>query len=96
MEGGHAPGGAGRTGRAGYGGCPRAAHPTRSSGSWARFGDPAPHGIVPVLGRRDRHGTGKAERLLDRRPRPAGQTALDCAEGLLAHGAVPVRAAQRQ
>ncbi|MGW7238517.1 hypothetical protein [Streptomyces sp. NPDC054804] len=61
----------------------------------ARFRDPALREITPALGRRHRHSTEKAARLLDWRPRPARETVLDCAESLLAHGAVPVPAAQR-
>ncbi|MER5527694.1 hypothetical protein ABT075_24430 [Streptomyces sp. NPDC002677] len=59
----------------------------------ARFRDPALREITPALGRRNRHGTEKAARLLGRQPGPARETVLDCAESLLAHGAVP--AAQR-
>ncbi|WP_219462359.1 NAD-dependent epimerase/dehydratase family protein [Nonomuraea rhizosphaerae] len=44
--------------------------------------------ITISLGRRNRHSTGKAERVLDWRPRPASQTVLDCARSLIAHGVV--------
>lgn len=54
----------------------------------ARFRDPALRDITPALGRRDRHSTGKARRLLGRQPRPASQTLLDRARSLIAHGAV--------
>ncbi|AFU03398.1 NAD-dependent epimerase/dehydratase family protein [Nocardia brasiliensis] len=51
----------------------------------ARFSD-APLGeITPALGRRNRHSTDKAKRLLDWQPRPAEQTVLDCANSLIAH-----------
>jgi hypothetical protein len=42
-------------------------------------------GILPGLGRRNRHSTAKAQRLLDWHPRPAAETVLDCARSLLAH-----------
>ncbi|NMO34981.1 NAD-dependent epimerase/dehydratase family protein [Streptomyces sp. GMY01] len=57
----------------------------------ARFRDPSLRDITPALGRRNRHTTAKADRLLDWRPRPARETVLDCARSLLAHGAVPHR-----
>jgi dihydroflavonol-4-reductase len=44
--------------------------------------------IAPALGRRAVHTTAKAERLLGWRPRPAGETVLDCARSLIAVGAV--------
>ncbi|MFG2944266.1 NAD-dependent epimerase/dehydratase family protein [Streptomyces adustus] len=56
----------------------------------ARFGDAQLREIVPALGRRNRHTTEKAARLLDWRPRPAGETVLDCARSLIGHGAVRV------
>ncbi|MEU9404188.1 hypothetical protein AB0E08_00540 [Streptomyces sp. NPDC048281] len=52
--------------------------------------------ITPALGRRNRHSTEKAARLLDWQPRPARQTVLDCAESLLAHGAVRLPAAAQR
>ncbi|MEV7323356.1 NAD-dependent epimerase/dehydratase family protein [Streptomyces sp. NPDC093970] len=61
----------------------------------ARFRDPALREITPALGRRNRHTTEKAARLLGWQPRPARETVLDCAESLLAHGAVRVPVAQR-
>ncbi|MFF4121471.1 hypothetical protein [Streptomyces sp. NPDC001714] len=62
----------------------------------ARFRDPGLREITPALGRRKRHTTEKAARLLGWQPRPARQTVLDCAESLLAHGAVRIPAvAQR-
>ncbi|MEU3978820.1 NAD-dependent epimerase/dehydratase family protein [Streptomyces sp. NPDC026672] len=54
----------------------------------ARLRDPSLREITPALGRRNRHSTEKAERLLGWRPRPAREAVLDCAESLLAHGAV--------
>ncbi|WP_238426754.1 hypothetical protein [Streptomyces adustus] len=54
----------------------------------ARFGDAQLREIVPAPGRRNRHTTEKAARPLDRRPRPAGETVLDCARSLIGHGAV--------
>ncbi|MFF7475811.1 NAD-dependent epimerase/dehydratase family protein [Streptomyces sp. NPDC008092] len=62
----------------------------------ARFRDPGLREITPALGRRNRHTTEKAARLLGWQPRPARQTVLDCAESLLAHGAVRVPAAARK
>ncbi|MEV0204780.1 NAD-dependent epimerase/dehydratase family protein [Streptomyces sp. NPDC050788] len=54
----------------------------------ARFRDPSLREITPALGRRNRHSTEKARTLLDWQPRPARRTVLDCAESLIAHGAV--------
>jgi len=54
----------------------------------ARFRDPSLREITPALGRRNRHTTSKAARLLDWRPRPAPETVLACARSLLAHGAL--------
>ncbi|MEU9340000.1 NAD-dependent epimerase/dehydratase family protein [Streptomyces sp. NPDC048278] len=62
----------------------------------ARFRDPSLREITPALGRRNRHSTEKAARLLDWQPRPARQTVLDCAESLLAHGAVRLPAAAQR
>ena len=44
--------------------------------------------ITVSLGRRNRHTTEKAERLLGWRPRPAKETVVDCANSLIAHGVV--------
>ncbi|MFD4749802.1 NAD-dependent epimerase/dehydratase family protein [Streptomyces rubiginosohelvolus] len=45
--------------------------------------------ILPGLGRRSRHSTDKARRLLNWRPRPGREAVTDCARSLIAHGAVP-------
>jgi dihydroflavonol-4-reductase len=44
--------------------------------------------ITVSLGRRNRHTTDKARRLLGWQPRPAAETVLDCARSLLAAGAI--------
>jgi dihydroflavonol-4-reductase len=54
----------------------------------ARFADRSLREITPALGRRNRHTTEKARRLLGWSPRPARETVLDCARSLIAHGAV--------
>ncbi|QXE36155.1 NAD-dependent epimerase/dehydratase family protein [Streptomyces sp. GMY02] len=54
----------------------------------ARFRDPSLRDITPSLGRRNRHSTAKAHRVLGWQPRPARETVVDCARSLLAHGAV--------
>lgn len=54
----------------------------------ARFRDPSLREITPALGRRNRHSTEKARRVLGWRPRPAHETVLDCARSLIAHHAV--------
>jgi nucleoside-diphosphate-sugar epimerase len=54
----------------------------------ARFRDPSLREITPALGRRNRHSIEKAGRFLGWQPRPARETVLDCAESLIAHGAV--------
>jgi dihydroflavonol-4-reductase len=54
----------------------------------ARFGDASLREITPALGRRNRHSTEKARRLLGWQPRPAAETVLDCARSLLDHDAV--------
>jgi nucleoside-diphosphate-sugar epimerase len=54
----------------------------------ARFTDPSLRDITPALGRRNRHTTEKARRVLGWQPRPARQTVLDCARSLIEHGAV--------
>lgn len=53
----------------------------------ARFTDPSLREIIPALGRRNRHSTDKARRVLGWQPRPAARTVLDCAHSLIAHGA---------
>lgn len=52
----------------------------------ARFGDASLREITPALGRRNRHSTDKARRLLGWQPRPAAETVLDCGRSLLEHG----------
>ncbi|MBA0048460.1 NAD-dependent epimerase/dehydratase family protein [Mycobacteroides sp. LB1] len=42
--------------------------------------------IVPGLGRRNRHSTAKAQRVLGWSPRPGAETVVDCARDLLAQG----------
>ncbi|MFJ6988143.1 MULTISPECIES: NAD-dependent epimerase/dehydratase family protein [unclassified Streptomyces] len=54
----------------------------------ARYRDPSLREITPALGRRNRHSTEKARTVLGWRPRPAREAVLDCAESLIAHGAV--------
>ena len=54
----------------------------------ARFLDRSLREITPALGRRNRHTTEKARRVLGWAPRPARETVLDCARSLIAHGAV--------
>ncbi|MGW2499645.1 hypothetical protein ACWCXL_00795 [Streptomyces sp. NPDC001588] len=56
----------------------------------ARFRDPSLREITPSLGRRNRHTTEKAHRVLGWQPRPARQTVLDCVESLIEHGAVRI------
>ncbi|MCI2421336.1 NAD-dependent epimerase/dehydratase family protein [Saccharopolyspora sp. K220] len=48
--------------------------------------DPSLRAITISLGRRNRHSTAKAERVLGWKPRPAARTAVECAESLIAHG----------
>jgi dihydroflavonol-4-reductase len=55
----------------------------------ARFFDHSLRGIVPALGRRNRHSTDKARRLLGWQARPAAETVVDCARSLLEANAVP-------
>jgi dihydroflavonol-4-reductase len=45
--------------------------------------DPGMRAIAPALGRRSRHSTAKAQRLLDWQPRPAADAVVDCARNLL-------------
>ncbi|WP_329391908.1 NAD-dependent epimerase/dehydratase family protein [Streptomyces sp. NBC_01716] len=54
----------------------------------ARFRDPSLREITPALGRRNRHSTDKARRVLGWQSRPTRQTLLDCANSLIAHHAV--------
>jgi len=54
----------------------------------ARFTDRSLREITPALGRRNRHTTEKARRVLGWEPRPARATVLDCARSLIEHGAV--------
>jgi nucleoside-diphosphate-sugar epimerase len=54
----------------------------------ARYMDRSLREITPALGRRNRHTTEKARRVLGWEPRPARETVLDCARSLIAHGAV--------
>ncbi|MER7837027.1 hypothetical protein ABTY98_14235 [Streptomyces sp. NPDC096040] len=61
----------------------------------ARFRGPAPRESTPAPGRRNRHSTEKAARLLGRQPRPARQTVRDRAESLPARGAMDLPPAQR-
>ena len=49
----------------------------------ARFLDRSLRGIVPALGRRNRHSTDKARRHLGWQPRPATETVVDCAQSLI-------------
>jgi len=44
--------------------------------------------VMPGLGRRNRHSTAKAKRLLDWAPRPAEVSVLDCARSLIEHDVV--------
>lgn len=54
----------------------------------ARFRDPSLRDITPPLGRRNRHSTAKAQRVLGWQPRPARGTVIDCGRSLLDHHAV--------
>lgn len=51
-----------------------------------KVGDPALREIAPQLGRRNRHSTEKAHRLLGWQPRPANQAICACADSLIEHG----------
>jgi nucleoside-diphosphate-sugar epimerase len=44
--------------------------------------------ITVSLGRRNRHTTEKAHRLLGWQPRPSAEAVLDCGRSLVAHGLV--------
>jgi nucleoside-diphosphate-sugar epimerase len=50
--------------------------------------DPSLRAITISLGRRNRHSTAKAERVLGWVPRPSEETVVECAKSLIAHGAV--------
>jgi hypothetical protein len=50
--------------------------------------DPEIRAIAPGLGRKNRHTSEKAQRLLAWRPRPAAVTVVDCAESLMTRNAV--------
>ena len=54
----------------------------------ARF-DPTARAVTVSLGRRNRHSTDKAKRLLGWQPRPADEAVLACARSLLADKIVP-------
>jgi nucleoside-diphosphate-sugar epimerase len=54
----------------------------------ARFADKSLREITPSLGRRSRHTTEKAKRVLGWQPRSAAETVLDCAHSLIANGAI--------
>jgi nucleoside-diphosphate-sugar epimerase len=54
----------------------------------ASITDPSLRALTISLGRRNRHTTAKAERLLGWKPRSAAQTVVECAESLLEHGVV--------
>ncbi|MFE9576893.1 NAD-dependent epimerase/dehydratase family protein [Nocardia sp. NPDC006044] len=53
----------------------------------ARLSDADLGEVTPALGRRNRHSTDKAKRILGWTPRPAGRAVLDCANSLIAHDA---------
>ncbi|WP_433655379.1 NAD-dependent epimerase/dehydratase family protein [Nocardia sp. CA-128927] len=53
----------------------------------ARLSDASLGEVIPALGRRSRHSTDKAKRLLGWQPRPANQAVLDCANSLIEHNA---------
>ncbi|GAB2846732.1 aldehyde reductase [Actinoallomurus bryophytorum] len=54
----------------------------------ARFFDRSLRSVVPGLGRRNRHSTEKARRLLGWQARPAAETVVDCGRSLIAANAV--------
>ena len=54
----------------------------------ARFLDPSLRQIMPALGRRNRHSTEKARRVLGWQPRPAAETVVDCAKSLIEWNAI--------
>jgi len=49
---------------------------------------PELQGILPGLGRRNRHSTAKVEAVLRWKRRPASETIVDCARSLIEHGVV--------
>lgn len=55
----------------------------------ARFLDRSLRGILPGLGRRNRHSTDKAQRILGWQPRPAVESIVDCGRSLIESNAVP-------
>ncbi|TDV57251.1 NAD-dependent epimerase/dehydratase family protein [Actinophytocola oryzae] len=55
----------------------------------ASITDPTLREIMPALGRRARHTTAKAERLLGWHPRPGAEAVIACGESLVAHGRLP-------
>jgi nucleoside-diphosphate-sugar epimerase len=46
-------------------------------------------GIMPGLGRRNRHTTAKAQAVLGWSPRPGAEAVLDCARSLISRGVAP-------
>ena len=50
--------------------------------------DPELQSIMPGLGRKNRHTSAKAQRILDWHPRPSAATVIDCAESLIARKAL--------
>ena len=56
---------------------------------FAALFDPSLRAITVSLGRRNRHSTAKAERVLGWKPRPAAETVVDCARSLIDRGVVP-------
>ncbi|MFC6155899.1 NAD-dependent epimerase/dehydratase family protein [Kribbella jiaozuonensis] len=52
----------------------------------ASLTDPSLRALTISLGRRNRHTTAKADRLLSWKPRPAAETVVQCAQSLIDHG----------
>jgi dihydroflavonol-4-reductase len=52
----------------------------------ASITDPSLRALTVSLGRRNRHTTAKAERVLGWKPRPAADTVVECARSLIEHG----------
>lgn len=52
----------------------------------ASITDPSLRALTISLGRRNRHTTAKAERVLGWKPRPAADTVVECARSLIEHG----------